>query len=78
MREVGLDLANNPRKNITIELVDQADKVIVMAEKDTWPDYLLDNPKVLYWQVENPKGQTYEKTCEIRDIVKGLVMQIVR
>lgn len=56
MREVGLDLANNPRKNITPEMVESADRVIVMAEKDTWPEYLLNNPKVTYWEVENPKG----------------------
>ena len=75
MNEVGLDISNNSRKNITEEMVEESDVVIVMAEKDTWPEYLLGNPKVVYWEVENPKGQTYEKTCEIRDKVKELVKE---
>jgi len=78
MREVGLDVSNNARKNITPDLVENADRVIVMAERDTLPEYLLSNPKVTYWEIENPKGQTYEKTCEIRDAVRDSVESFLR
>lgn len=77
MKEIGYDISENKRKQITPELVEDTDKVIVMAEKDTWPDYLINNPKVIVWDVENPKGTTYEKTCEIRDIISGKVTELL-
>lgn len=77
MKEVGLDITDNKRKNITSDLVENSDTVIVMAERDTLPEYLINNPKVIYWEVENPKGQTYEKTCEIRDKISQLVEDLL-
>ncbi len=73
MKEIGFDYSEQRRKQITPDLVDDFDTIVVMAEKDTWPEYLENNPKVILWEVENPKGCTYEKTCEIRDVVKNLV-----
>lgn len=77
MREIGFDSSQGVRKQITPELIENADTVIVMAERDTWPDYLENNPKVILWDVENPKDVPYEKTCEIRDIIKDKVEQLI-
>ena len=43
MAEEQMDLSGNTRKQVTAAMVDAADKVIVMADKDTLPDYLLAN-----------------------------------
>ena len=40
------DLSSEQRTQLTPELVDAADKVIVMAERETWPDYLVESGKV--------------------------------
>ena len=77
MNEIGFDISKGTRKQVTPELIEENDKVIVMAEKDTWPEYLENNPKVIVWDVENPKGTTFEKTCEIRDIIKKKVEQLI-
>ena len=40
LKELGVDISQNLRTQLTSEMVQQADKVIVMADKDNWPDYL--------------------------------------
>ena len=40
------DLSSEQRTQLTPELVDAADKVIVMAERETWPDYFVESGKV--------------------------------
>ncbi len=77
MKEYGLDVSDYTRKQVTEDLVQGFDKVIVMAEKDTWPDYLKENGEIIFWDVENPKGTSFEKTCEIRDIIRAKVKEFV-
>ena len=77
MQEIGFDISGGIRRHITPELIEDADRVVVMAERDTWPDYLENNQKVIFWDIENPKDTTYEKTCETRDIVKKKVEDFI-
>jgi protein-tyrosine-phosphatase len=78
MKEIGFDISECTRKQITPDLLNWADQIIVMAERDTWPDYLEINKKIILWEIENPKGVIYEKTCEIRDIIKQKVEEILK
>ena len=77
MLEVGLDISTYRRKHITKELVDAADKVIVMAEKITWPSFLEDEAKVIVWDIENPKGADLQTVKEIRDRVREAELLLV-
>lgn len=41
MKEIGCDLKNKISKRITKEMVDSADKIVVIGvDKNTWPDYV--------------------------------------
>lgn len=78
MSEVGVDVSGNIRQQLTPEMVAAADKVIlVVDERDPLPDYVIDNPKVIKWEVLDPKGQSLEFTRQVRDqihsFVKGLL-----
>ncbi|MBI2045320.1 hypothetical protein HYT23_04650 [Candidatus Pacearchaeota archaeon] len=45
-------------------MVEKYDKIIVMAEKETIPEFLLNNTKTIFWDLEDPKDksdQEYEK-----------------
>lgn len=77
MKELGFDISQGTRKQVTPELIENADKVIVMAERDTWPEYFKSDSKVIFWDVQNPKGQTFKKTCEIRDTLKDKVIELI-
>lgn len=45
MREDGIDMSDNTRKQLDISMVNQYDKLIVMAEKDTIPEWLKKSPR---------------------------------
>lgn len=78
MDEVGYEIRNNVSKLLTPSKVDKADIVIVMAEKDTWPDYLVKSKKVTYWKIDDLDGQSIENFRIGRDAIKKLVEDLVR
>lgn len=72
MKEEGVDISRCTRNQVTKEMVDEADRVVlVVDENDPIPEYLTDNPKVTRWDVLDPKGQSLEFTREVRDQIKG-------
>ena len=78
MTEQGYDLSNNKRKQLTAEMVQAADKIIVMTEKKDLPLYLKDLPNAIFWSVDNPKDKSYEFHCATRDQIKKLVETLVK
>jgi protein-tyrosine-phosphatase len=82
MNEEGIDLSKKKQKQLTPKMIEEADKIIVMAERFQCPDYLLNNKKVSFWKVDDINGQydSYEfhiKTRnKIRELVKRLVKQV--
>ena len=81
MGEFGLDLLKNKRKQLNMEMVREADKVIILCEKREkrdFPEYLKNLRKVIYWQVEDGKGRDYEFHIKMRDQIKNLVEKLVK
>jgi arsenate reductase (thioredoxin) len=78
MKEAGVDVSQNIRTQVTKEMADASDKVVlVVDDDDPIPDYLLNNPKVIRWDVLDPKGQTLEFTRSVRDQIDGFVNEMV-
>lgn len=77
MDEVGVDVRLAKRKQITEDIVDGVDTVIVMAEKETIPNYLLESNKVRYWNIVDPKSQTLEEVSATRDAITNLVKELL-
>lgn len=73
MKKKGFDISENICKPITPELVSWADKIISMTEESESPDYLLNNPKVTFWDVENPSNFTKELARETVGKIEKLV-----
>jgi hypothetical protein len=48
-----------------------------MAEKDESPDYLLNNPKVTFWKVENPDNFTKELARELVEKIEKLILDLM-
>ena len=78
MKEIGYDLSQNRRKQLTKEMVEKADKIIVMAAKEDWPDYLKNSKKVTFWKVDDDKGQNYEFARKVARQVKKKVEELVK
>ncbi len=78
MKEEGLDISANIRKQLTQEMATVADRIILtIDENDPVPDYLVNNPKVEIWNIPDPKGLDLEATSKIRDLIKVKVKDLV-
>lgn len=79
MNEVGIDISKNVRKQLTEKMVDRADKVILTVDdNDPLPEYVLNNPKVIRWNVLDPKNQSLEFTRNTRDQLDGLIRDFIK
>lgn len=78
MIEVGVDVSHNIRRQVTEEMVNGVDKIVlVVDENDPIPDYLTDNTKVIRWDVLDPKGKDLEFTRKVRDQIHGYIQKFV-
>ena len=77
MKEVGIDISNQTSKELTDEMIRNSDKIINMGcmDKNFCPTIFL--PKVLEWNLEDPKGKSIEQVREIRDEIEKRVKELV-
>ena len=76
MKEIGYDISKHKHEQLTQKMVEEADKVIVMCNKEYWPDYLKQSSKVVYWEVEDPGGKSLEKFREARNEIKKRILKL--
>lgn len=78
MREVGIDISNNKPRAITLEMVEQAERMITMgcgAEAEAvCPASFIETED---WALEDPKGKSLEQVREIRDQIKAKVAELL-
>jgi arsenate reductase (thioredoxin) len=76
MREAGLDINLHQPKLLTLDMMDNADKVISMGcgVEETCPAGLVPMED---WGIEDPAGKPVEKVREIRDIIRGKVETLI-
>ena len=77
MREKGIDISKNIPKQITNQMVQEADAIIVMgcSAQGFCPAPLLG--KVVDWQIEDPKGKPIEQVRRIRDAIEEKVLELI-
>ncbi|MFF4247548.1 arsenate reductase ArsC [Streptomyces sp. NPDC001822] len=75
MAEVGIDIAAETPKILTVDAVRQSDVCITMGCGDTCPVF----PGKLYldWELEDPAGQGVEAVRPIRDEIRALVENLI-
>jgi protein-tyrosine-phosphatase len=76
----GVDIAEKERQQLTPAMVDEADLVVVIAEKERWPAYLQEGGKVMFWDIPDGAGQddafVYDVFTQVRRRVEQLVEDI--
>lgn len=77
MKEEGIDLSEKRRKQVTDEIIKRADKIILMAERENISDELFNNPKSIFWDIEDPINVTYKNVVKIRDLIKKRVKSLI-
>jgi len=76
-REFGADIGEKERQQLVPEMIGTADIVIVIAEKERWPDYLKEGGKVVFWDLPDPFGQADDLAEELYKQVRQRVEQLV-
>jgi len=77
MREVGIDISRNKPKALTMEMMDQADRVVTMGcgVEGVCPASFVQTED---WQLEDPKGQPIEEVRRIRDEIRARVLRLLQ
>jgi arsenate reductase (thioredoxin) len=77
MREIGIDISKNKPKLLTIDLMNSADRAIVMGcgAEASCPAALAPSEN---WELEDPEGQTLEKIRLIRDAIRRRVKELLK
>jgi arsenate reductase (thioredoxin) len=75
MREVGIDLAANKPKRLTVEMQLHADWAVTMGCGDVCPSV---PTRVDDWDVPDPAGKSIEEVREIRDLIEDRITDLLR
>jgi arsenate reductase (thioredoxin) len=77
MKEVGIDISKQKSKELTDGMIRSSDPIVNMGcmDKSFCPTIFL--PKVIEWNIPDPKGQPIEKVREIRDEIEKRVKELV-
>ena len=77
MRETGIDMSKNKPKLMTLEMAEQADRVITMGcggIEEACPGAIIQAED---WGIEDPHGKSIEVVRKIRDEIKGRVSMLL-
>jgi len=78
MKKEGIDVAENARIQLTPKMVQEFDKIIVMAEPETIPEYLSNSNKMEFWDIKDPKGMDDEGYEKIISQIKSKLKQFIK
>jgi arsenate reductase len=77
MRETGIDISRQKPKMLTLEMMENADRVITMGcgVEDTCPAGVVPMED---WGIEDPEGKTVDEVRKIRDIIRIKVATLIK
>ena len=74
----GVDISDRERQQLIPEMVDAADLVILIVEKDKWPDYLQEGGKIVFWDIPDAYRQNDDFADGVFRQVQNGVEQLVK
>jgi protein-tyrosine-phosphatase len=77
MQEEQIDVSDQFVKLLSERMAKRTDKIYIMCAQKLCPDYLIQSPKVTYWNIEDPYKMDTNKLRKIRDQIKGKVKSIL-
>ena len=77
MREVGIDISHQKSKEISDEMMRSSDPILNMGcmDKSFCPTLFL--PKIIEWNLPDPKGKSIEEIRDIRDEIEKKIKKLV-
>lgn len=77
MKEVGIDISKQKSKELTEEMIRESYNAVNMGcmDKNFCPAIFV--PKVIEWNLEDPKGKSIEEVRKIRDEIEKRIKELV-
>lgn len=77
MQEKDIDVSGYVRKQLTKEMLEDCDRaVVIMEDHEELPEYLSSSPKLIRWNIPDPKGKNLEETKAIRDQIREMINKL--
>ncbi len=76
MAEVGVDVSDHKRTQLNEELLADYDLVVNIAQRSQTPDWLK-GENIVWWDVADPRGESWEKNRTAREQIKKRVEALV-
>jgi protein-tyrosine-phosphatase len=76
-RKFGIDIGEKERQQLVPEMMNTADLAIVIAERESWPGYLKEDDKVVFWDIPDPARMADGAADEVYKEVQRRVEQLV-
>ncbi len=70
MQEKGIDVSEQKVKLITNEMIDSAERIVVLCKREQCPDFVLHSPKTIFWNIDDPYQMSIDEMRVIRDQIK--------
>ena len=77
-REFGVDAFENESTQLTLEMIDEADRVIIINEKERWLDYVKEGGKVVHWDIPDSLGMEDDSAFDVYRQIRERVEELVR
>jgi protein-tyrosine-phosphatase len=78
MREIGLDLADAPRQQITPDLAQNIDQIVSFLLLDELPEWLRNDPRIQIWQIVNYPAPDFAAVRRQRDEIADKVHKMIK
>ena len=75
MKEYGVDMSENVRRQLTPDMLNDYEKVVVLAEPSAIPVWLKGD-NVTFWEIEDTKGQPFATTKQIVQKIEKKVAEL--
>jgi len=76
LAEQGIDGSGFRRHQVTKDMLEGYDKIIVMAAKETVPDWLANHPKAERWEIFDPRSSEIDGLRAVFEDVQQKVRQL--
>src|SRR5690606_15336560 len=78
MAEENIDISHQKVKQLTKDMVEKAERIIILCRKSDCSVELRRNNKVVFREVEDPFGYGIEDLRQVRNKIKKIVMDLVK
>ncbi len=75
--ELGIDVGEKERQQLVPKMIENAELVVVIAERERWPSYLKEGGKVVFWDTADPARMGEDAADEVYREVQRRVARLV-